>query len=53
MWGNAVRGRGACENPMRLPMQDGPMETVKHMWVNIWCMPDWLAGRAETHLPGI
>ena len=53
MWGNAVREGGACENSVTLSMQDGPMETVKYMRVNIWCMPDWVAGRAETHLPGI
>ena len=32
-------GRGACENPVRLSMYDGPMETVKYRCVNIWCMP--------------
>ena len=33
-------GGGACENPTRLSMYDGPMETVKYMCVNIWCMLD-------------
>ena len=28
-------GGGACENPMRLSMYDGPMETVKCMCMNI------------------
>ena len=23
-------------------MCDGPIETVKYIWVNIWCMPDWI-----------
>ena len=23
------------------------METVKYMWVNIWCMLDWVVGLAE------
>ena len=31
-------GGGACENPVRLSMYDGPMETVKYRCVNIWCM---------------
>ena len=53
MWGNAARGGGACENPVRLSMQGGPMETVKYMWMNIWCMPDWVTGLVETHLSGI
>ena len=35
-----LKGGGACENPVRLSMYDGPMETVKYMCVNIWCMPD-------------
>ena len=29
--GNVVRGRGACENLVRLSMDDGTMETVKYM----------------------
>ena len=23
-------------------MCDGPIETVECIWVNIWCMPDWI-----------
>ena len=38
MWGNAVIGGGTCKNPMRLSIQDGPMEAVEYMYVNIWCM---------------
>ena len=34
MLGNAARGGGACKNPVRLSMQDGPTETVNYMWVN-------------------
>ena len=26
---------GVCENPMGLSMYEGPMETVKYVWVNI------------------
>ena len=51
--GNIVSGGGACENPVRLSMHDGPMETVKYAWVNIWCMLDWIVGfchkTAEIH----
>ena len=38
-------------------MYDGPMETVEHMWVNIWCMLDWTVGfchkTAEIHFLSI
>ena len=34
MWENSVWG-GPCENPVGLPMCDGPMETVEYNWVNI------------------
>ena len=34
-------------------MYDCPMETFKQMWVNIWCMLDWIVGLAETHFQGI
>ena len=30
-------------------MYDGPVETVKYMWVNIWCMRHWIVGLAEIH----
>ena len=34
-------------------MNDGPMETVEYMWINIWCMLDWITGfchkTAEIH----
>ena len=57
MWGNAVRGGGTCKNPVRLSMYNGPMETVECMWVNIWCMLDWIIGfghkTAEIHFLGM
>ena len=33
MWGKIVRGmgEGVCETPVRLPMNDGAMETVECM----------------------
>ena len=46
-----------CEIPVRLPMNDGAMETVECMWVDIWCMMDWIIGlchkTAEMHFPGV
>ena len=44
-WGKKLSERGSerkelCENPVRFSLNDGPMETVKYMWVNIWCMLD-------------
>ena len=39
-----VYGRGVYENPVRFSLNDGPMETVEYMWVNIWCMLDWIIG---------
>ena len=48
---------GVCEIPVRLPMNDGAMETVECMWVDIWCMLDWIIGlchkTAEMHFPGM
>ena len=35
-------GAAACEIPVRFPMNDGAMESVPYMWVNIWCMLDWI-----------
>ena len=36
-------------------MNDGAMETVECMWVDIWCMLDWIIGlchkTAEMHFP--
>ena len=34
-------------------MDDGLMETVKYMWVNIWCMLEWIVGLAEIHFLGM
>ena len=28
-------------NSVGLSMYNGPKQTVKHIWVNIWCMLDW------------
>ena len=49
---------GLCENFVRFSLNnDGPMETVEYMWVNIWCMLDWIIGfchkTAEIHFLGI
>ena len=33
-------GGGVFENPVKFSLNGGPMETVKYMWVNIWCMLD-------------
>ena len=38
MWGNVIRGGGTCKNPVRLSIQDGPMETVAYIWASIQCM---------------
>ena len=35
-----VKGRGACEISVRLPMNDGARDTVEYMLVDIWCMLD-------------
>ena len=42
MWGKTVRGMEVCEIPVRLPMNDAVMQTVECMWVDIWCMLDFL-----------
>ena len=38
-------------------MYDGPMETAEYMYMNIWCMLDWIAGfchkTVEIHFLGI
>ena len=39
-------------------MNSGAMETVECMWVDIWCMLDWIIGSvimstAEMHFPGL
>ena len=38
-------------------MNDGAMETVEYMWVDFWCMLDWIIvlchETAEMHLPGM
>ena len=46
-----------CEIPVRPPMNDGAMETVECIWVDIWCMLDQVIGlchkMAEMHFPGM
>ena len=46
-----------CEIPVRPPMNDGAMETAECLWVEIWCMLDWVIGlchkTAEMHFPGM
>ena len=32
--------RGPCENPVRLSVHVGHMETVEYTWLNFWCMLD-------------
>ena len=32
----------ACKNSVRLSMYDHPIETIEYIWVNIWCMLDWV-----------
>ena len=48
---------GVCENPMRFSLNDGPMETLEYMWVNSWCILDWIIEfchkTAEIHFLGI
>ena len=56
MWGKTIRGRrGVCEIPVRLRTNDGAMETVEYMCVDIWCMLGWIIGlchkTAEIHFP--
>ena len=29
-------------NSVRLSMCDSPIETVKYIWLNFWCMLDWI-----------
>ena len=36
---------GAFENPVGHSMYDGPMETVEYIWVNIWCILDWISSQ--------
>ena len=47
----------ACEIPVRAPMNDSAMETVECIWVDIWCMLDWVIGlchkTTEMHFPGM
>ena len=33
---------GGCEIPVKLPMNDGAMESVEYMLVDIWCKLDWI-----------
>ena len=47
MWGKDGQKEGVCKIPMRLPMKNGAMETVECMWVDIWCMLDWIIGLCQ------
>ena len=53
--GKGGRGGEVFEIPVRLPVNDGAMETVECMWVDIWCILDWIIGlchkTAEIHFP--
>ena len=42
--GGGGGGGGVCENPVRFSLNDGPMEIVECMYVNILCMLDWIIG---------
>ena len=57
MWGKDGQKEGVCKIPMRLPMNNGAMETMECMWVDIWCMLDWIQDyvnkTAEMHFPGM
>ena len=57
MWGKNIRGTGVCEFPVRILMNDGAMETVEYIGVDIWCMLDGIIGlcykTAEMHIPGM
>ena len=33
---------GGLWNPMGFLMYDYPIETVEYIWMNIWCMLDWI-----------
>ena len=48
-------GGEVFEIPVRLSVNDGAMETVECMWVDISCMLDWIIGlchkTAEIHFP--
>ena len=45
--------RGACENPAELFMYDDPMKTVEYIWVNIWCMLDWILSKNCRNTPSL
>ena len=42
MWETLFEGGGICGNPVGLSMYDSPLETVQHIWVNIWSILDWI-----------
>ena len=46
-----------CEISVTPPMNNGAMETVECIWVDIWCMLDWVIGlchkTTEMHFPGM
>ena len=36
-----LEGRG-LQKPVGLSLYDGPIKTVRYIWVNIWCMLGWI-----------
>ena len=55
--GEGPLGGEVYEIPVRSPINDGAMETVECIWVEIWCILDWIIGlchkTAEMHFPGM
>ena len=41
-WCDHGRNNFFKNNSVKLSMTDGLTETVKYIWVNIWCMLDWI-----------
>ena len=48
MQGNIVLGRRVGKTPVGLSMYDSPMETVGYIWMNVWCMLDWIIRLCHT-----
>ena len=42
--GGGGGGAGVFENSVRFSLNNGSMETVECIWVNIWCMLYWIIG---------
>ena len=41
-WGGSRKKNFFISNYVGLSMCDGPIETVKYIWVNTWCILDWI-----------